>query len=420
MTAIGRITQRFPLIARPRPACRPLDERVHEVSRLARAAAEAPDAEALSLAAAAHNKAALIASDCGLPDLARSLCWRHAETYLRARPLPARAARYALEPIINLARLKIRDGDGNGAHRLLDALYHAVHTRTDAVIDGRKVPLQNLTRSDEGHRTLGQWLWTILLADGTRALASAGRWDQALAHAESHGGIGRRLLDGRQVAILTRLLAGDPAAALHLLNDSTPTEPWENAIAACLSVLCLSPTTSTQMRDEVLTAMVDRYLRLDSCPELLVFRTRLGLTAIDLADGVEHPHATKVATRLVTQIVACNDGYAARDILAHNECKAWLRETATQALTNAVQSSGLGGGTPSPDLMAKLHASTQSSETTAARILDKFGPEPSRAVRGFAHDWSSNDLQRPQTFRRAQGRILVWPGPVTRDAYSGG
>lgn len=378
MTAISRITQRFPLIARPRPTCRPLDERVHEVSRLARAAAEAPDAEALSLAAAAHNKAALIASDCGLPDLARSLCWRHAETYLRARPLPAQAARYALEPIINLARLKIRDGDG--AHRLLNALYHAVHTRTDAVIDGRKVPLQNLTRSNEDHRTLGQWLWTIPLADGTRALASAGRWNQALAHAERHGGIGRRLLDGRQVAILTRLLAGDPAAALHLLNDSTPTEPWEHATAACLTVLCLSPTTSTQTRNEALTAMVDRYLRLDPCPELLVFRTRLGLTAIDLADGVEHPHAVKIATRLVTQIVACNDGYAARDILAHNECKAWLSETETHALTTAVHSSGLGCGTAFPGLMAELQTSTQSSEATAVRILAKFGAGPRRAV----------------------------------------
>lgn len=61
-----------------------------------------------------------------LPDLARSLCWQQFDVYLRARPLGAQVARYMLEPIFNLARLLIREGNGKGAHQLLNTLYHAV------------------------------------------------------------------------------------------------------------------------------------------------------------------------------------------------------------------------------------------------------------------------------------------------------
>jgi len=84
---------------------------VREVAELARTAA-GQTGGGLTLAATTHNKAALIASDCGLPDLARSLCWQQFDVYLRARPLGAQAARYTLEPIANLARLLIREGNG--------------------------------------------------------------------------------------------------------------------------------------------------------------------------------------------------------------------------------------------------------------------------------------------------------------------
>ncbi|MGH3903080.1 MAG: hypothetical protein ACRDTE_02600, partial [Pseudonocardiaceae bacterium] len=40
-----------------------------------------------------------------------------------------------------------------------------------------------------------RWLWSALLSDGTRALTRAGRWAQALQHAQQHKGIGQRLLD---------------------------------------------------------------------------------------------------------------------------------------------------------------------------------------------------------------------------------
>jgi multiple sugar transport system permease protein len=53
------------------------------------------------------SKRPTIASDCGLPDLARSLCHRQADVYLHARPLNAQAARYALEPLVRVLSTRL-------------------------------------------------------------------------------------------------------------------------------------------------------------------------------------------------------------------------------------------------------------------------------------------------------------------------
>jgi hypothetical protein len=378
MPALDRVAQRFPLVARPRPPCLPLHERIEEVGKLARAVAKKPTLDRLPMAATAHNKAALIASDCGLPDLARSLCWRHAGAYLGTRPLPGRAARLALEPIVNLARLQIRGGNGDGAYRMLDTLYQAVRSRTDAHLDGRPVSRRILARSCADHRALCQWLWTVLLADGVRALAGAGHWDRAIAHAERNGGIGRRLLDGRQVAIIAHCLRGDTASALALLSDSAPDEPWEHAVAACLTVLCRTPNRLPA--DEAVAKIVEHYLRLEPAPGLLVFRTRLGLSLIDLAGGVEHPEAAKVATRLVTEAVKAQDGYAARDLLAHDEFSTKLLDTQKRKLSVIVDDAGLDGGPIPMNLMYDLQTAVNMSETAILRILTPWsGPARSSA-----------------------------------------
>ncbi|MFC6881521.1 MULTISPECIES: hypothetical protein [Actinomadura] len=158
-----------------------------------------------------------------MTDLARTLCWQHFDTYRSRWPLNAPTARYALEPLVNIARLLIRARDTNGAHHLLESLIHAVSTHGDAVIDGRSVSFRHLTGTQEDHRTLRQWLWTVMLADGTRALTSAGQWQEALAHVQQHKGIGRCPLDGRQVAVLAHLHANDPDTALKTLSQSVTT-----------------------------------------------------------------------------------------------------------------------------------------------------------------------------------------------------
>jgi hypothetical protein len=69
--------------------------------------------QALTRAAEACNLAALIASDCGMPGLARDLCWRQYGVFAQARIRDETTAKLALQPLINLARLHIRDGDGD-------------------------------------------------------------------------------------------------------------------------------------------------------------------------------------------------------------------------------------------------------------------------------------------------------------------
>ncbi len=130
-------------------------------------------------------QAALIASDLGLPDLAREMCHQHAAAYLHACPLPGMSAIRGLEPVVNLARLHIRAGRADeGRQRLLD-LYKAVEAGTAARFEGVNVPA-DLTTTGEDRQEVRAWLWRVLLADGTRTLTTEGRWAEALAHIEAH------------------------------------------------------------------------------------------------------------------------------------------------------------------------------------------------------------------------------------------
>jgi len=364
MDPAGPIARRFPLVPRPRPACSSLAARVERICDLARTAARSSD---LATASAACNQAALIASDCGLPDLARQWCQRHADAYLRARPLDAQAARYALEPLVNLARLHIRDGNGDTAFHLLDTLYEAITSRTDTAIDGILLPASDLTRSSEDHRDLRRWLWTVHLSDSPRALISAGRWQDALAHLQRHHGIGQRMLDGRQVAVIAQSTAGDTDGALKLLEETAPGEPWEQAVTTCLTVLCRPPARPPAGQD--LTAMLDAYRQFNPGPQLAVFCTRLGLSVIDAAGGAVRPRAHGIAHSLINQVAASRDGYAAREVLAHNGCTAILTDDQARELAKILDHCALGHQKLPGELEAGLSAALDTSEKVISRAL---------------------------------------------------
>ncbi|MGH3754979.1 MAG: hypothetical protein ACRDRP_20235 [Pseudonocardiaceae bacterium] len=100
----GKVAEWFPLLPRGRPPCRALPCRVDEIRELARSASYGANDARISLAAEAHNKAALILSDCGLADLAQQLCWRQFDIFRAATPLTAKTAKIALQPIVNLGR----------------------------------------------------------------------------------------------------------------------------------------------------------------------------------------------------------------------------------------------------------------------------------------------------------------------------
>ncbi len=263
----GRVAEWFPLVPRTRPSCRDLPCRIAEIRDLARAASHGTPGDRVVRAAEAHNKAALILSDCGFSDLAHQLCWRQFDVFHAARPLTARTAKLALQPIVNLGRLLTRTGNGDRAHQVFRDIYQAMRTPGTTTVDGRTIDVSGLVDGDEQRQELRKFLWAVLLADGTRALTTTGRWNDALRHVEQHKGIGTRLLDGRQVAILARCATGDVDGALDLLDTSATPEPWEQAVAAYLRALCLH--AHQHPAGPAVAAMVNHYLVAYSKPHVI-------------------------------------------------------------------------------------------------------------------------------------------------------
>jgi hypothetical protein len=119
----------FPLVLRERPPGRPLEARIAELTRLAEPDGNAPSRARITQAAEVLSKAALIASDCGLPDLAHALCDQQFELFTQARPWTAWLPRLAVQPLLNVARQLIRDGHGDDAYAMLDSLHGAARAR---------------------------------------------------------------------------------------------------------------------------------------------------------------------------------------------------------------------------------------------------------------------------------------------------
>lgn len=365
ITIDDHLIRRFPLVPRPRPDCPTLDQRIANLQELVRSAGRLTGPERLAKAAAAHNQAALVASDCGLHDLARALCLRQFRLYYDARPLDASATRHALEPLVNLARLLIRAGEPVAAFELLEGLYTAESQRSTLAVDGQYLSFDDLSYADDG--TVHQWLWSVRLAEGTRALVSAGRWEQALHHAQRHGGIGDRLLDGRQVAILAHLLTGDAHRAAAILDETTTSEPWELAVAACLDTLCTMARGAPA--DSAVATMIDRYLALDTGPELLVFTTRLGLSVVDLADGTDDARRTSAIIRLTRDVIGARNGYAARDMLTHDASRRHLEPRQYRALAAIVRTTGVSHDRLPDTLTTDLLSIADASETITSHHL---------------------------------------------------
>ncbi|MDP9792519.1 hypothetical protein J2S43_001031 [Catenuloplanes nepalensis] len=323
-----------------------------DLQKRARHARENGDAAA---ATAVFNLAALVASDCGMPDLARTWCHRLATVALTHGNKP----QHALEPIVNLARLHIRAGNGSAAWTLLEALFQAVDTRTDITIDGITIPVALLTDKPETHAETRKWLWTVLLGTGAHALATAGRWEEASQRLSQYKGIGTRMLDGRQVAIIAHTVAGRNEHARAMLNATQPSEPWENAVTACLSlhVPAGSPADAT-------AAALTAYERLDHAkPGLAVFHLRLGLIVIDaLEDG--HPARGQITASLIRQ--AISDGYAARDLLANQGHLNIATIQQVRQLNGLVSSCGLARGTMSTNCLATI----DSALSTARSVIE--------------------------------------------------
>lgn len=354
---LSTVVRRFPLVGRPRPSCPSLPQRVEQIADIARAAGH-DGADQLAEGAHALNKVALVASDCGLPDLARELCWQHIDLYrAAARPLTVLQARYMLEPVINLVRLQLRAHDGDEALRLLTAIYRAVRSGTDLVIEGRALPLTGLTGDRDERYKLHEWIWLHLIGDGVRALALAGRWDDAVAHAQAHNGIGLHLMEGRQATILAHLVSGDLPGAQAALAPCTPQHPWELQVAACLKVLCANPDSTSKYHN--VTAMIRQFAEYQPMPGYAFFRAQLGLCVATLVGTADADASSRVLAQVADEAIESGDGYGAREVLRHHDIHATVTEGQYSALTDLLSASGLGIGAIPEHLRRNLLDSTR-------------------------------------------------------------
>lgn len=361
----------FPLVLRSRPPGLPLGARIAELARLAEPASGAPCPGQVTRACEVLNKAALICSDCGLPDLARSLCRQQYEVFDQAKPWPSWAVKLGMQPLLNIARQLIREGDADRALALLESLHAAARCRASIIADGCLVDFGALTATAEDHKAVCLLIWTALLADGTRALARAGRWKEAAEQAAAHRGIGARLLDGRQVSVIARLAEGSPARAFELVEQSQVTEPWEHAVQEILRVLCGTAVGNVTAADT--RTMLACALALAQAADVATAaaRTRIGVVALDVAgdgstDQAETLHAAVTA-------LAMQDAYAAHDVLTRQSAAHRLTVGQSDALHDLVRASGLGTET----IPGRMHEQLMAA---AARSAAALGKELAQAV----------------------------------------
>ncbi|WP_206050794.1 hypothetical protein [Nocardioides speluncae] len=250
--------------------------------------------------------------------------------------------------------MHIRANRGDQGYDILIGLYDAVSSGTRATVDGVMVP-DDLTATSVDRDEVRQWLWRVILADGARALIAAGHWSKALAHVQRHQGVGERMLDGRQVTVIAHAIAGRHHLARQMLDTTQPGEPWENAVTASLH-LHVADSVPADLATAALTA---HHALGPGQTGLAVFRTRLGLTLID-GLGADNPDYGQLVKHLLRD--AANDGYAARDVLAHPGCLGRATAQQVDCLTELVASCGLRSRSLTQELRATLDRALDTAE----------------------------------------------------------
>ncbi|WP_219508970.1 hypothetical protein [Nonomuraea ceibae] len=365
------IAARIPLVCRTKPPGKPLPERIADLTALSIEPAGADHRDLVARACGVLNISALIASDAALPDLAATLCWRQHKVFAEAGDLPQDIAVMSLMPLINIARMLIREGDGKAAYEILDQLYRAAQRRGSTVICGHTVDLSPLTRSSDEHRAVCTELWVALLIDGARALAQQGRWSDAADAMAAHRGIGDRLLDGRQLKVMALVEQGHLDEATEMIDSTVPVEPWEATVASLLRIAVRSGITPTS--GDELERVVGEVLSLLTSeePTTAAFRVRLALTALDVAACHSSAASTCLATAIID--VASTDAYAARDVLGHPAMRSSITSRQHQNLTAVIAAAALGTGSI-PDV--HWNAITKEIDHAEARLRTLLAAAP--------------------------------------------
>ncbi|MCD0451362.1 hypothetical protein LO762_19470 [Actinocorallia sp. API 0066] len=365
------IAARIPLVCRTKPPGTPLGTRIADLTALTTQIPGASHHDQVARACGTLNFAALIASDTGLPDLATDLCWRQHAIFAEAEHLEPDIAVMGLMPIVNIARLLIREGDGDAAYDVLQRLYRAAQARGTTSIRGHTVDLAPWTPTTDHHKKICTELWITLLIDGARALTRQGRWTEAAQAMAAHRGIGNRLLDGRQIKIMSLLEKSQTDEAIATIESTIPTEPWESTVAALL-LQTIRPEASSSQKAVDRTMQETLTLVKQPDPMTAVFRVRLAQTALDLPSSTGHT----MNLRDALFDVAATDAYAARDVLDQPHLRSQMRIWQEEHLAAVVATAFLGVKTLPASHRDTLDASVRTAEH---RLRVLFGRKPSRA-----------------------------------------
>lgn len=365
-----RAVSYFPLVCRPRLTCPDLETRIAEVQRHANACEHQTEpAERRHRACVVWNLAALIAADCGMPNLAASLCERQFHIFHAVWPVTGRTAIASLQPLVNLVRLTHRAGDPHGAYQALCTINHAAHHGGKARVHGTAISFDRFVATHADRHEAATWLRAIMLKDGTRLLATTGQWTRAAAHAALYDDAGESLRESRQTQIIGNLHNGHTGSALATLEASVTTELWELAVAACLrSYIDLRTNQLTPQGVAGALAMV-RHAQQSPGQDTAHFHIRLGLTAVDLATERCPGHAEVLCTELIRAAAESEDAFAAREVLRHSRAREQMGPTERETLNTLVHRAGLGHGSISPPLLTDLLAAVESTENILIQTL---------------------------------------------------
>jgi hypothetical protein len=179
--------------------------------------------------------------------------------------------------------------------------------------------------------------------------------------------IGNRLLDGRQIMIMSLMERGLDEQARATIESTAPTEQWENTIAVLLRIYC-RPAASPAPRPERDRAPREALaLITPPDPAIAAFQARVGLTALDLARDQTSPRAARLRNALVD--VATLDAYAARDVLNHHPTRSHLTNEQRQKFDAVLTASGLDTGNLSTDHSHALTAAVDKAEAALRGLL---------------------------------------------------
>ncbi|MEU9120570.1 hypothetical protein AB0C96_12035 [Streptomyces sp. NPDC048506] len=366
-----RFDRRFPLVSRSHLVYPSFAARVEEVHACAeKSTQDRPLLDRINLACATWNLSSLIASDCGLTDLATDLCLRQLRLFQPAWPVTGDTAIACLQPIVNLVRLTTRAGDPQAAYQQLMNVHRAVHDGGTVTVQGHPIDFTGFT-TDATRDHIQPWLRTVLLEDGTRLLAATGQWSQAAMHATVYDEAPERLHDSRQAHVMASLHTVAPDTANSLINKATITEPWERAVAQILRHYAdrLASRATADGFTAVARAVQDALE--PAPPHLRMFRVRLVLATIDLTPEGCEAQAQPLHHAIVNDTTQAGDAYSAREILRRSVLP--VSERSHRELEAIVRDGGLGQGILPDSVLSTLMQAVSTAEESLVHCLAEGG-----------------------------------------------